>query len=133
MSDRRRKLIGAMTLTLAVCAEAANPVAATAAAPAAVSFTANVKPIMARGCFSCHGPTEENGGLRLHKQDAAFAELESGGRAIVAGKPDESLLIARVAAHDEAERMPPEGKPLTAEEIATLRTWIEQGAKWESH
>lgn len=120
-------------MVLAVCAEAANSAAALAAGPATVSFMANVKPILARRCFSCHGPTAENGGLRLHKQDTAFAELESGGRAIVPSKPDESLLIARVAAHDEAERMPPEGKPLTPDEVATLRTWIAEGAKWESH
>jgi hypothetical protein len=43
------------------------------------------------------------------------------------------MLIARVSAEDESERMPPEGKPLTPAEIDTLRTWIAQGGKWEKH
>ena len=29
--------------------------------------------------------------------------------------------------------MPPEGKPLTAGQIDTLRRWIAEGAKWEEH
>jgi hypothetical protein len=104
-----------------------------AAKPDEISFAATVKPILARRCFACHGPTAENGGLRLHKRETAFAELESGDRAIVPGRPEESVLIARVSAKDESERMPPEGKPLTPAEIVALRTWIAQGAKWEQN
>jgi hypothetical protein len=98
-----------------------------------VSFAADIKPILARRCFACHGPDVENGGLRLHQEATALAEVESGGRALVPGRPEESLLLARVSAEDEIERMPPEGKPLSPEEIATLRQWIAQGAKWEQH
>jgi hypothetical protein len=92
-----------------------------------------VKPLLARRCFACHGPDVESGGLRLHTHEAALAELESGGRAIVPGDPEESLLLARVASADESERMPPEGKPLTGEEIEALRAWIARGAEWEPH
>ena len=90
---------------------------ALATQPAEVSFAATIKPILARRCFACHGPDVENGGLRLHNEETALAELDSGGQAIVPGRPDESLLLARVSAEDESERMPPEGKPLTPEEI----------------
>jgi len=43
------------------------------------------------------------------------------------------LLLTRVSSEDEAERMPPKGKPLTRQEIESLRDWIAQGAKWEQH
>jgi hypothetical protein len=104
-----------------------------AAESAEVSFAAAIKPILARRCFACHGPDVENGGLRLHQEATALAELESGGRAIVPGRPEESLLLDRVSAEDESLRMPPEGKPLLSEELAALRQWIAQGAKWEQH
>jgi hypothetical protein len=44
------------------------------------------------------------------------------------GKPEQSPLLARVASSDEEERMPPEGEPLSPEQIALLRRWIAQGA-----
>ncbi|MCI0332354.1 MAG: PSD1 and planctomycete cytochrome C domain-containing protein [Planctomycetes bacterium] len=100
---------------------------------AAVSFLQDVKPLLARRCFSCHGPTGSEGGLRLDDPDAALAELDSGLHAIVPGNVDDSALVARVTAADEAERMPPEGKPLTTQGVETLKKWIAAGAKWEKH
>ena len=51
------------------------------------------------------------------------------------GKPEESELIARVESDDPDLQMPPKktGKPLTAEQIALLRRWVEQGAAWTTH
>lgn len=60
-------------------------------------------------------------------------QLESEARAIVPGDPAASALMTRVASHDESLRMPPEGEPLTSEEIAELGAWIEAGAAWEQH
>src|SRR6478672_5187637 len=127
------RFLGSAAIVLADCASQSTCRSLQAAEPAPISFAATVKPILARRCFSCHGPEAKNGGLRLHKQESAFAELESGGRAIVPGRPDESLLLTRVSAEDETERMPPKGKPLTRQEIESLRAWIAQGAKWEQH
>jgi hypothetical protein len=124
---------GAIILVVAAWAASAAHRCTIAAEPAEVSFAADIKPILARRCFACHGPDVEIGGLRLHQQAAALAELESGGRAIVPGRTDESLLLARVSAEDEIERMPPEGEPLSPQEIAAFRHWIAQGAKWEQH
>jgi len=100
---------------------------------AEVSFVRDVKPLLARRCFPCHGPTAQEGGLRLDQSQEALAELDSGLRAIVPGHVEQSALVARVSAENEAERMPPEGPPLTSEQIKTLRRWISQGAKWEKH
>jgi mono/diheme cytochrome c family protein len=104
-----------------------------AAETAQVNFTRDVKPILARRCFACHGPETSEGGLRLDDPASATAELDSGMRAVVAGQPDESELIVRVTSTDEAMRMPLDGEPLSAEEVETLRKWIAAGGKWEKH
>jgi mono/diheme cytochrome c family protein len=103
------------------------------AAAAPLDFTRDVQPILARRCYHCHGPNDAESGLRLHDRTAATAELESGTRAIVPGNVEESELIARVSTKDEWTRMPPEGDPLKAEEIATLRAWIAQDAPYAKH
>jgi hypothetical protein len=80
--------------------------------------------------MKCHGPQKQRGGLRL---DGPVA-LQGGdsGAAIVAGKPAESPLLARIASRDAAERMPPEGEPLSPAEIQAISKWIESGAVWPS-
>ena len=54
-----------------------------AAAP--IDFARQVQPILAKRCFSCHGPDEAESGLRFHEESSAFGEAESGERAIVPG------------------------------------------------
>ncbi|MEX0792401.1 MAG: PSD1 and planctomycete cytochrome C domain-containing protein [Pirellulaceae bacterium] len=98
-----------------------------------VSFTDQVKPILARKCYACHGPGDAESGLRLDRKENAIAETDSGLHAIVPGNLDESELLARITAEDEFTRMPPEGKPLTEEEVEILRTWIAEGAEFEGH
>jgi len=98
-----------------------------------VSFTNDVQPILAKRCYACHGPDQGEGGLRFIDQEAAFAETDSGGFAIVPGDVEASELITRITTDDEFERMPPEGDPLSAQEVATLTRWIEQGAAWNRH
>ena len=75
------------------------------------------------------------GGLRLDKKESAFGEADSGERAIVPGKADESELFRRLTTDDEYERMPPAetNKPLSQDEIELFRDWIQQGADWQSH
>ena len=98
-----------------------------------VDFARDVKPLLARRCFACHGPDKAEGGLKFTEEKTVRAEAESGLFAVVPFKPEESELLRRVTTHDEFERMPPEGKPLTAAEIETLRNWIAGGAKWDIH
>ncbi len=108
-----------------------------AAKPRPVNFAREVRPILSDNCFACHGPddTARKAGLRLDTKDGAFAKLPSGDRAIVPGNPDESDLIFRIESDDPELHMPPKksGKQLTAEQVATLRRWVEQGASWSTH
>src|SRR5262249_31299656 len=58
--------------------------------------------------------------------------LEGGdsGPVFIPGDSANSRLIHLVAALDRQEMMPPEGKPLSQEEVGLLRAWIDQGAVW---
>jgi mono/diheme cytochrome c family protein len=102
--------------------------------PAGASrFDREVQPIFSRACIRCHGAVEQSGGLGLGDREYALGVLDSGLRAIVPGKPDESELMRRISSEDPGERMPPDGEPLSPDAIAAIRRWIEQGAEWPPH
>jgi Protein of unknown function (DUF1553)/Protein of unknown function (DUF1549)/Planctomycete cytochrome C len=106
--------------------------------PAPVDFGSEVRPVLAKNCFPCHGPDDAHrkAALRLDRRDAAIAPRKRGGPAIVPGKPDESELIRRVVSDDDSEAMPPKrsgNPPLTPAQVAVLRRWIEQGAPYPEH
>jgi len=103
------------------------------AGAADVEFARDVQPLLARRCYSCHGPDTQEAGLRLDDRTAATAVLDSGSAAIVPGDLAGSELFARITAGDADVRMPPEGPRLSATEIKALSQWIEAGAEWESH
>ncbi|MCA9123975.1 MAG: PSD1 domain-containing protein [Planctomycetaceae bacterium] len=97
-----------------------------------VDFVADVQPILRKTCYSCHGAEEQEAGLRLDVKARAL-EGGDGGKSIVPGDSAKSRLITLVAGLDEDTGiMPPEGEgtPLTPEQIALLRAWIDQGANW---
>jgi mono/diheme cytochrome c family protein len=95
-----------------------------------VQYFGDVHPILTEHCVSCHGPEKQKGGLRLDSREAAIAGGSGYGPALVPGKSGESPLIL-FAAHLEPEmEMPPKKPMLSPELLATLRTWIDQGALW---
>ncbi|MCY4601844.1 MAG: DUF1553 domain-containing protein [Acidobacteria bacterium] len=113
-----------------------------------VDFAREVRPILSQNCFTCHGPDEQGRqrGLRLDVAEGPFTDRgEFGGPVILPGNADESLLIHRVSADDLRVRMPfrlgldtpvmpgAEEDGLSADEVETLRLWIDQGAEWASH
>ena len=98
-----------------------------------VDFNSEVRPLLNQRCITCHGGVKRSGGFGVLFREDALARTESGRYAIVPGDPDASEMIRRISHADPDERMPREGPPLTAEEIETLRRWIEQGAKWDDH
>ena len=90
-------------------------------------FEAKIRPLLIDRCFKCHADAKAKGGLRLDSREFAIKGGETG-PAIVAGKPDESLLLNAVK-HQNGLAMPPDGK-LTATQIADLAAWIKAGAHW---
>ncbi len=102
-----------------------------------VRYGRDVRPILSDRCFLCHGPdrAKQKGNLRLDSFEDATA-ARKGGAAIVPGKPEESLLIARISTVKPDERMPPadSGKhSLGPAEAGILRQWIAEGARYEPH
>jgi mono/diheme cytochrome c family protein len=94
-----------------------------------VDFARDVRPILTTHCIACHGPDKQRGGLRLDRGADALKGGDSG-RAIVPGKPAESLLLKKLTAPDPADRMPKGREPLSAEQTGKLAAWIEAGARW---
>ncbi len=90
-------------------------------------FERRVRPLLAKRCFSCHGPKKQEGGLRLDTRRGATKGGESG-PSLVAGKPKQSLMIKAVRRTGEL-KMPPV-KPLSASEISVLVKWVADGAAW---
>jgi len=95
----------------------------------AVDYAGEVKSILSKHCYACHGAVKQKAKLRL---DTAASIHKGGdsGPAVVPGHSDESLIVDAVTGQD-GWRMPPEseGSPLSSGEIAALTAWIDQGAK----
>ncbi len=98
-----------------------------------VDFNHDVRPILNKNCVQCHGGVRRQGELSLLFRDDALRPAKSGKRAIVPGDPGASELIARITHPDPHDRMPKGLSPLAASDVATLRKWIAQGAKWADH
>ncbi len=105
-----------------------------------VRFSQDVRPLLSRKCFHCHGPDEQErkAGLRL---DTATAEdgayrTRRGRTAIQPGDISKSTLWERINSTDHDELMPPpESKieALTGDEKELVKRWIEQGAPYEAY
>ena len=100
------------------------------ASAADVQFNRDIRPILSDRCFQCHGPdaAARKGDLRLDLREHALT-------ALAPGKPSASEVIARLVHKDPEERMPPRKihKPLTTDEIETIKQWINSGAEYEPH
>ena len=113
------------------------------------SFSKDVVPILAARCATdaCHGNVQNKVGVHFITSDPAsvYAELQktsptaAGAKLVVPGDPEKSFRFAKIeGAQDDftdtctvpgcGETMPP-GTKLGGEQRATIRTWIEQGAK----
>lgn len=94
--------------------------------PPPVSFSREIAPIMAMHCNGCHGAAS---GLSTR----SYRELMMGGnlgKSVVPGDSKRSLLLDFLEGRrGERHRMPKDGRPLSAEQIAVIRRWIDQGAK----
>jgi mono/diheme cytochrome c family protein len=108
---------------------------AVAADEGMVSFTREIRPILAGKCLHCHGPdaATREAELRLDVEQEAKTPRQ-GVPAIAPGDPPASELWRRITATDDS-RMPPPDQPrqLSNEEIELLERWIAAGAPYEAH
>jgi hypothetical protein len=99
-----------------------------------VDFRRDVLPILSDNCFQCHGPDGKarKADLRLDLKDAALRAKDP---VVIPGRSAESEVFLRVASAEPDEVMPPpkSGRKLTPSQIATLKRWIDEGAKWQGH
>jgi len=123
----------AITLSAPVLRGASNPPATNLlpeAAKEAVDFEKQIRPILQRACVKCHGEEKQKGGYRLDVKGIALHRGDNFAPNIRPGNSAESPLIRFVAGLDPDMKMPAKGEPLSISEIALLRGWIDQGAKW---
>jgi len=94
---------------------------------ASIAF-ADIQPILFAKCRQCHGGVSNEsrrGGLLLTSEAGAFEGGRRYGPAIVAGNSAASPLI-RAIRGEITPKMPPEGTPVTAAELAKLARWIDE-------
>ncbi|WP_254511759.1 PSD1 and planctomycete cytochrome C domain-containing protein [Anatilimnocola floriformis] len=90
-------------------------------------YAARIKPVLKERCFACHGALKQEGSLRV---DSVANLLKGGdsGSSLKASDVAASLLLNKITAKEESERMPPEGEPLKPAEIEAIRAWIAAGS-----
>lgn len=95
-----------------------------------ITFEKDIRPILAKNCIRCHGEKNPKGKLRLDSLEAALKGGEDG-KVIEVGNGAKSPIVQFTARLNEDDAMPPtnKGNPLTREQVALLRAWIDQGAK----
>lgn len=132
----RHRLSGVIVVMVAViaplCAADKDPL------PEVVEFNRDVRPILSDNCYFCHGPdkNKREADLRLDTEPGLLGDKASDTKAtVIANKPAESELFRRITSADPEQKMPPveSTKSLTARDIAVIKKWIEQGARYEGH
>lgn len=89
-----------------------------------VSLASQVKEMLRKRCFECHGGSKTQGGVKV--LDHAF--LIGDRKVVIPRQPDESLIMQVLTATDESV-MPPSGQPRpSADEVEAVRRWISIGA-----
>ena len=130
-------IFAAVAIAFANAATSARAASPTASPSGRVDFTRDISPILSGRCFACHGPDDAHrkAKLRLDVREDALKSRE-GKAAIVPGSLSKSELWRRISTAKSVDVMPPPkkgGKPLTPQETALLKKWIEQGAPYAEH
>lgn len=101
-----------------------------------IDFSKQIRPILSENCFFCHGPDDKKREADLRLDDEPAAKRDNDGTiAVVPGDPEKSALIQRIISTDPDEIMPPpkQHKTISPAQVALLKEWIKQGAKWGKH
>ena len=124
--------LGLAAVSLVACGSARAPTGSEATSTVKVDFDRQVRPILSSHCFSCHGPDEaaRQANLRVDTASGVLNARGSRPAVVVPGNAKMSLLYQRITASASPMPPPDANKPLAADEIATVRRWIEQGARY---
>jgi hypothetical protein len=100
-----------------------------------IDFALQIKPLLERSCVTCHSGEKPRSLFRLDSREAILKGGVSGQAAIVPGRSENSHLIDYVSGEGAESEMPPRAvrerfPTLNPDEVALLRTWIDQGAEW---
>ena len=91
-------------------------------------YETNVRPLLIKYCVKCHGAEKQESGLRLDSSEY-WQKGGISGPALVAGQPDQSLMLIAVKKTNPDLSMPPGSGRLSREDIEKLEQWILKGAK----
>lgn len=135
-------LIILLTIGLCVSCKPKAPAPPTPSAPPEpdppISYSLEVRPILAQNCFPCHGTLDSanQSGIRLDSALHATAiRAESGAAPIVPGDPRSSALLQKlfIVNPDDDPLRTDRAHTVTAKNHATLTRWIKQGGSYEAH
>jgi len=113
------------------CLLLATMTAATARAAEGISFSRQIAPILISQCQTCHGAEKAKGNYRVDSFERLMTTGESKKLPIMAENAKKSWLYLLLVAMDDADRMPQKADPLPAAQIALVKQWIEEGAKFD--
>jgi len=102
--------------------------------PKDLEYNKNILPILEARCWDCHGKGVAKGGVAFdHVAELISKEAPLKGKRsaiILVGKPESSSMVTALKKSISSKgHMPPKGARLTAEQIALIEAWIQQGAK----
>ena len=96
-----------------------------------VSFTNDVQPIFDQSCTSCH-PSSGNLDLTSANSYTQLVDVDASGysgKRVIAGDADNSILFKKIDGSGAYGSNMPLGGSLSSGQIATIKQWIEEGAK----
>ncbi len=91
-----------------------------------VDYLRDIKPVLTARCYACHGALKQEAELRLDTV-SLMRKGSYTGPVIEPGKVEESYLVDALSG-SAGFRMPPEGEPLSDEQIGMIQSWIAAGA-----
>ena len=121
-------LVGLAGVCLALAMAPLLAVSPEAAAQPSAGDAQEIHALLAGKCLACHGEALKLSRLDLRTRDAALGGGAKG-PALVPGNAGQSRMYRLVAGLD-VPAMPMKGAPLTPEEVAAMKRWIDAGAEW---
>jgi hypothetical protein len=120
----------ALAAAVSVSVSAVLSTASAVRAETPVSYAKDIAPVFQKHCLGCHSDAVQKGGLNMERREVILKGGTKRGPGLVPGDPSKSPIVTLSDA-DGKPKMPPKGKGLSAEEIALLKRWVAEGAKFD--